>query len=86
MENKPICNLCRTVGPRGAEWIAQVGDDKLRVHKPCGRRLVETAPEGTEVKLYPSKELRQVFAQQRREREVKAFWQQKFDSARAQQR
>jgi hypothetical protein len=54
----------------------------MRVHKPCGQKLVETAPEGTEVKLYPSKELLRKFADERRARDVQAFWKQKFATAR----
>ncbi len=83
---KSVCCLCHSTGPYGAQWFAQVGNDKMQVHKPCGQRLAETAPEGTEVKIFPSPELRQVWKNQTREREVQAFWKQKFAVARAEQR
>ena len=83
---KSVCALCRTTGQYGAQWIAKVDNEDLRVHRPCGDRLAKTAPEGTEVKIFPSPELREIFREKAREREVQAFWKEKFAAARAQQR
>ncbi len=83
---KHVCSVCRKTGHTGAEWVAQIGNDRIRVHKPCGQRLAETAPEGTGVKISPSPELRRTWENQRREREVRNFWEQKFATARAEQR
>lgn len=74
MSEKIACAFCRTVGQHGAQWILKIGHDRLRVHKPCGRRLAETAPDGVEVKLFPSEELRS-------EERAKAFWREKFHQA-----
>lgn len=82
MDNRSVCAVCRNTGHHGAQWVARIGNDEMRVHKPCGQKLVETAPEGTEVKLYPSKELLRKFADERRARDVQAFWKQKFATAR----
>lgn len=81
MAEKKVCAVCRTTGKQGAEWVAQVGSDRLHVHKPCGQRLAETAPDGVAVKLSPSQELRESWKQQARERQVRDFWKGKFASA-----
>jgi len=74
MAEKHTCVFCRTVGQHGAQWILKIGHDRLRVLKPCGRQLADTAPEGVEVKLFPSEELRiEIRAQ--------AFWREKFQQA-----
>ena len=75
--DKIRCSFCRNVGHNGAQWILRIGNDRLRVHRPCGQRLIAQAPKGIEVKLFPSKEL----AEQRR---VEAFWREKFHGAETQ--
>ncbi len=83
MDERKVCTVCRTTGKAGALWVAKVGNDQMPVHKDCGQRLTETAPTGTVVEVFPSKELRHAWQQQKREREVQNFWQQKFAQARA---
>lgn len=77
-----VCQLCRTVGGNGAQWIAHVDGEKLRVHKPCGLALKKSAPEGTTVEIVPSFELKEQFKKEAQERRVRSFWAQKFQKAR----
>jgi hypothetical protein len=74
MLEKHVCTFCGNTGSRGAQWTLTVDGDVLRVHKPCGEKLAASAPEGTSVKLAPSKELRDEWRAKRDEREVREFW------------
>lgn len=65
------CTVCRR---SGARHVMRVGHERFMVHKPCGARTREQAPEGVTVKVYPSEELK-------REWDAQAFWKDKFQKA-----
>jgi len=59
-----------------------VDGNVYRVHKPCGEKLAAHAPEGARVELSPSKELRAEWRTKREERDIRSFWEEKFQKAR----
>jgi len=69
-----VCTFCRNTGTHGARWVLKIGNDRQLVHKPCGQKLADSAPEGVKVALFPSKELSDEFRAQR-------FWKQRFAEA-----
>jgi hypothetical protein len=74
MPEKQVCAFCRNTGQHGARWVLKIGNDRMAVHKPCGQRLIEQAPKGIEVTLFPSKGLADEIRAQR-------FWREKFAEA-----
>ena len=82
MAESQKCVLCHVTGSRGAKWELKVDSDVLLVHKPCGEKLIAQAPEGSSVKLIPSKELRDEWRAERDNRQVRTFWSEKFQKAR----
>lgn len=84
---KATCVVCRTTGKHGAEWLAVIGSAKDSVHRPCGERLVEHAKQHGEpgARLIRSEALRQKHKAEAQERQVKAFWAEKFQKAEAKQ-
>ncbi len=79
MSNASFCTICKRAG---AMWFLCVDKDAQRlVHKPCGDRVVKMAPEGSIVKIIPSAQLRKQWDEERRERDARAFWTEKFKDA-----
>lgn len=77
MSEKKACTFCRTTGQHGARWILRIGNDPgMLVHKPCGQRLIAEAPNGVQVKLYPTRDLADEFRAQN-------FWKEQFREAEA---
>ena len=68
--------------PAGRTGLWKTGSDQLRVHKPCGEKLVQFAPEGQSVTLKPSEELKREWRAKRDERDARTFWEEKFQKAR----
>lgn len=69
------CGLCGKVGANGAKWLIETSDGKIAyVHKPCGEKLVATAPPEAKARLLPSRELKAEWAAKRVERQAKDFW------------
>lgn len=82
---KTKCVVCRTTGKNGAGWLAVIGSAKDPVHRPCGERLVEHAKKHGEpqARLIRSEALRQQHQAEAKERQVNAFWAEKFQKAEA---
>lgn len=79
MTGKSVCELCKRVGANGAQWLVKTADGKtVKVHKPCGQTLVESAPVAAGAKLVPSPELKAQWKAKRAERQVRDFWASKF--------
>lgn len=79
-----VCALCGGTGKNGAQWLVLVaGQQNARVHKPCGEKLVVSAPEGVLARLIPSSELKARWQAERAERNVRSFWEEKFSQAKA---
>lgn len=78
-----LCEVCKETGKYGAQWLVYIeGQSKpVQVHKPCGETLVKSAPEGVTAKVVPSRELRELWNQQRQEKSAKSFWDQRFSQA-----
>ena len=70
-DQRSQCVLCHKPG---AKWIINDGSSRQVVHKHCGKTLAKSAPKGSSVKVYPSKELRL-------EWQAKRFWAEKFSKA-----
>jgi hypothetical protein len=65
----PECAVCQR---NGAMWLLIVGDKTpVRVHRPCGLNAQKTAPEGLNVKVVPSRALRDEW---NRKKQVNDFW------------
>lgn len=65
----PECAVCKQ---RGAMWLLRVGNDTpVRVHRPCGNKAKDTAPEGIDVAIFPSRALRDEWNQKK---QVNDFW------------
>ena len=75
---KHQCELCGNVGNNGAQWLVKANSRVARVHKPCGEKLVATAPAGENARLIPSPELKREWSEKRAEREAKEFWEAAF--------
>ena len=70
-DQRSQCALC---DQPGAKWIAKADTFRKVVHKNCGRTIAKSAPAGSSVKIFPSKELRM-------EWQAKRFWAEKFSKA-----
>jgi hypothetical protein len=77
-----VCTFCGNTGRSGAGWILSWGGESHKVHKPCGQKLAEFAPSDASVLLRPSAELKQKWKEERRERDARKFWEEKFALAR----
>ncbi len=81
-----VCTLCHVTGKNGANFVLCVGADESRVHKYCGEKLREKAPQEATVRLLHRSELarekRVAKAKQEQER-VSDFWAGKFAKANA---
>lgn len=74
-QQKQQCEVCGGIGTNGARWIVKTNTGQvIRVHKPCGERLVESAPADLDAKLVPSPELKTQWTAERTERQAKEFW------------
>lgn len=74
-ESKEKCQLCGGVGTNGARWLVKTKEGKtIRVHKPCGEKLVAAAPKEKEARLVPSPELKAQWTAERTERQARDFW------------
>ena len=69
---KTKCAYCGRPGNHGAGWIISWGKTSQPVHRPCGEELKTFAPNGVEVSLKPSDELRQAWSREKAEK----FWKQ----------
>lgn len=79
MAGRNVCELCKTTGANGAQWLVKTADGKtVRVHKPCGQTLVESAPVAEGAKLVPSPELKAQWKAKKAERQARDFWTSKF--------
>ena len=82
---KPVCVGCKTTGKNGALWVLEVCGQKLRVHRPCGERLLTQAKaDGQKGRITASAELRkQREAEEaaRREEQTKSVWKDIFRRA-----
>jgi hypothetical protein len=59
----------------GAKWLVKTNDGKsVQVHKPCGEKLIESAPAEVGAKLVPSPELKAEWTAKRTERQARDFW------------
>lgn len=70
-DQRSQCALC---GKPGARWIVKAISFRKVVHKACGQTIAKSAPAGSSVKVFPSKELRM-------EWQAKRFWAEKFSKA-----
>jgi hypothetical protein len=72
---KQPCGFCKKVRQYGADWTVEwKGQPPIRVHKDCGQSAAKFAPEGVEVRLRPTKELREKFEAEAREKRAREFW------------
>ena len=72
---KQKCQLCNGIGTNGARWLVTTNQgDSVRVHKPCGEKLVESAPANLEARLVPSSELKAEWTAKRTQRQAQDFW------------
>ena len=81
-----MCASCGETGKHGAQFKLCVGSDESDVHKFCGQKLVEQAPEGVEVRLVHWTELRAEKREAKAKTEqsrVTDFWASKFAKAKA---
>lgn len=78
MTNKYVCSFCRNPNSPSAEWLISVSGTERRVHKPCGKKAVVSAPSGVKATVIPSREL---LARRKAEKAAKAFWEEKFSHA-----
>ena len=72
--DKEVCAVCRITGRHGARWILKLNDERKFVHRPCGRKIQQSAPKGLKVELFPTREMRD-------EMRVQRFWKDKFQEA-----
>jgi len=74
-DTRQKCELCGGLGMNGAKWLVKTNDGKsVQVHKPCGEKLIESAPAEVGAKLVPSPELKAEWTAKRTERQAKDFW------------
>lgn len=72
---KHPCGFCQKVRHYGADWTVEwKGQPPIRVHKDCGKVAAKFAPAGVSVHLRPTKELREKFEAESREKCAKEFW------------
>lgn len=72
---KHVCELCGRTGANGAKYLVKTKDGKtVRVHRPCGEKLVAAAPAEQNAKLVPGPELRAEREAERTARQAQAFW------------
>ena len=78
-----VCEVCKQTGKYGAGWLVYIEGQTqpVLVHKPCGERFVESAPEGVRAKVVASRGLRELWDRQRQEKLARSLWDQKFSQA-----
>lgn len=76
---KPVCPCGHAT--TDALWVLDIqGDRPIRVHRPCGQAILKNAPKGTQGKIRPSRELKEIHKKQRYERELSSsFWNSKLE-------
>lgn len=77
-----VCAGCGETGGVGAKWLLYVDGNPQpqMVHKPCGDKLVQSAPPEFNARVVPSRQLRDEW---RMERMAKNFWGKAFQSAKS---